>query len=274
MSIDPTYHHVKKLSILKFSGADALDFLQGQLSNDIHSLSSTWQYSGYCNPKGRLLALFLMWEENDVIFAALDSSLVEAVIKRLKMYIMRSKVVVEELSDATSVCTIDSGKTAARFEMNINESIHTLYFGQRELHVDLSGALQGVNSEAWDRACVEACEPKIDAGNVELFVPQMVNLDLLNGINFKKGCYTGQEIVARMHYLGKLKQRMYVCEVSGAAKSGDKISSGERNVGNVVSVSGDRALAVIRRELLGSALSLESGSRIVPLLDQPYPIPE
>jgi folate-binding Fe-S cluster repair protein YgfZ len=107
-----------------------------------------------------------------------------------------------------------------------------------------------------------------------MFVPQMVNLDLLGGINFKKGCYTGQEIVARMHYLGKLKQRMFVCKLDGIATSGEKILAGEKNAGNVVSVASGSALAVIRRELVNNELATESGAKLVPWATQPHSIPD
>lgn len=286
MKLDSNHHPINKLSILKFSGADTLSFLQGQLSNDINALSSSWQYSGYCNPKGRLLALFQVWKHDECVYATIDRTLVEATVKRLRMFIMRSKVTIDQLETARCSGVIgDSSQperkldgNAKRFSVEITQSKHTLYFGDRALLIELdpgdSASPAHADSQAWDLACIAAGEPTIDAGNVELFVPQMVNLDLLDGVNFKKGCYTGQEIVARMHYLGKLKQRMFVCQVDGTIASGEKILAGKKNAGNVVSVANNAALAVIRRELLEDELTTESGAKLVPWATQPYSIPD
>lgn len=279
MKPDLKHHTANNISVLQFTGADSLSFLQGQLSNDINALSSDWQYSGYCNPKGRLLALFQVWKNADVIYASLDSSLVDATMKRLRMYVMRSKVVIDEIKQARFTGLTNLESKSERFSVTVDDSIHTLHFGGRALRIDLQPSDQTSTEQAgnwrqWNLAKITAGEPTIDANNVEMFIPQMVNLDLLDGINFKKGCYTGQEIVARMHYLGKLKQRMFVCQTDGNARSGDKILAGEKSAGNIVAVSNDAALAVIRRERLDGPLNTESGTKIVPWANQPYSIPE
>ena len=113
-------------------------------------------------------------------------------------------------------------------------------------------------------------------------MPQVVNLDLLDGINFKKGCYTGQEIVARMHYLGKLKQRMFVCDITNHEAAtpivGEKVISiidgVERNAGNVVSIAEGKALAVVRIEMVSAPLRSESGSELRVSERQAYEIPD
>ncbi|MFT6032138.1 MAG: folate-binding protein YgfZ [Arenicella sp.] len=270
---------VSNLSVLRFTGPDSLSFLQGQLSNDLNALSSSWHYSGYCNPKGRLLALFQVWRNEQIIYASIDSSLVDATIKRLRMFVMRSKVVIDELTQARCLGLTDIDNNSERFSVDINESIHTLYLGTRALRIDLEPSDQmpsadTIDSQQWDLANIAEGEPTIDADNVEMFIPQMVNLDLLGGINFKKGCYTGQEIVARMHYLGKLKQRMFVCQLEGNASSGEKVISGDKNAGNIVAASAGSALAVIRRDLVNSELQTVTGTKLVPLSVQPYTIPD
>ena len=279
MSTNTAYQMVNNLSVLKFSGTEASSFLQGQLSNDVNALSASWQYTGYCNPKGRLLALFQLWRDDTDFYATLDSSILDATVKRLRMYVMRSDVVIEEITAATCAGTSNAeeaqpNEQRERFNLDIENAVHTLHFGTRTLSIDLNGAPQTTETLDWQALSIAAGEPNIDAGNVELFVPQMVNLDLLEGVNFKKGCYTGQEIVARMHYLGKLKQRMFVCQLEGNTTSGDKVLAGEKSAGNIVSVSGDKVLAVIRKELLGSNLSTASGAKIVPLEKQPYLVPD
>lgn len=275
MNTDTEHQIINNLSILKFTGADTLSFLQGQLTNDLNALSSSWQYSGYCNPKGRLLALFQLWRDGDDFYATIDTSILEATLKRLRMYVMRSKVVIEEIANATFIGDVaGENNKVERFQLDIDGPVHTLHFGDRSLLIDFSGALKGASGTSWQQAIIRAGEPNININNAELFVPQMVNLDLLDGINFKKGCYTGQEIVARMHYLGKLKQRMYVCELDGDSASGEKIMTDNKAAGNIVSASENIALAVIRREFLDHELTTDSGAKITPLLAQPYAIPD
>jgi len=280
MSSSSEFHALSTTRILKFSGADTVNFLQGQLTNDINALDgSNWQYAGYCNPKGRLLGLLKLWKDGENIYAAMDSSIVEPTIERLRMYIMRSNVFVEEANDVSCVGLLNNA-SAKRFSVEISGSVHRLNFGDRSLLVDLKGALEGVESTAWKRAGIQAGEPEIDAGNIGLFVPQMINLDLLDGINFKKGCYTGQEIVARMHYLGKLKQRMFVCNIQSGPDleltSGDKVLTNDKSAGHIVSVSKSSklALAVLRRELIDQPLVCESGAGLSIATHQPYSIPE
>ncbi len=280
MSANPNYLAIPNISIVKFSGADAESFLQGQLSNDISTLDNQWQYSGYCNPKGRLLALFQLWKHADAIYATIDKSVTDATIKRLRMYVMRSKVVIEELTVASCVGTMNHTSGLDRFSLRVDNSVHTLHYGDRVLLVDLLGELQGRESAAWKSSSIRAGEPCINAKNTEMFVPQMVNLDLLGGINFKKGCYTGQEIVARMHYLGKLKQRMFVCNIESESDtnlvSGEKISLEGKNAGNIVCASNSEkiVLAVIRREFAQGLLDCESGPQLRLATEQPYSIPE
>ena len=279
MTSKPLHIADKTTSILKFSGADTVSFLQGQLTNDVSALDGTvWQYAGYCNPKGRLLALLKLWKHKDDIYAAINSTIVEPTIKRLRMYIMRSAVTIEHLELASCVGLINDTPSNA-FDLNINDSIHTLCFNDRCLAIDLNGDLEGVDSTAWTNANILGGEPTIDANNIELFVPQMINLDLLDGINFKKGCYTGQEIVARMHYLGKLKQRMFLCDIKGQSQaklaSGEKVYADEKSAGHIVSVSNtDKlALAVLRTEHSEKTLATESGSHLVVSEKQPLSIP-
>ncbi len=288
------------ISLLKFSGADTISFLQGQLTNDLNMLDGRWQFSGYCSPKGRLLALFQLWRENDDIYALIDSSLLESTVKRLRMYIMRSKVTIEVIEQA-SIRPIFN-QEHPQFSITIEAQSRNLHHGTRTLKVSFmtestmpnatnehsNNSALNQKDDAWALSCIEAGEPTINSNNVELFVPQMVNLDLLDGINFKKGCYTGQEIVARMHYLGKLKQRMFICDVihrdtptpiAGEATpiAGEKVVSfvdgAERNAGNIVSTAAGKALAVLRTEMVNSTLKSESGCELRVSQRQAYEIP-
>lgn len=283
---------LKNLNLIKIAGDDAFTFLQGQLTNDLTQLNDelVWQYSGYCNPKGRLLALLYIWQDDEGYYAILESELREAICKRLQMYVMRSKVTLEHIESAK----IYGGRSSAELlEAKLITGSHSaqqsggltalqdgwlLSFDQRILYVESQNArteideLDSVEPEdSWLNADINDGIPKVIASTTEQFIPQMVNFDQLGGINFKKGCYTGQEIVARMHYLGNLKQRMFYCDIAVVteenSRAGDKVFAGateQKTVGNIVSISADSrcALIVLRLDAIDKALLTADGNSI------------
>jgi folate-binding protein YgfZ len=255
------------LGLLQISGADALVFLQGQVTNDVKQLNGQIaHHSGYCNPKGRLLALFLAFAHKDHIHLQLPKELIAPIAKRLKMYVMRSKVEIEDVSDSIIKIGLNGAKAIellnplfSQIPQNDYELV-TLENGaliklpgnqpRFEIFTDIANASAIWNSLAqhtkiadaayWELLEIQAGIPEVYAKTQEEFVPQMLNLDLLNGINFKKGCYTGQEIVARTHYLGTVKRRTQLAHIDGATqpKAGDDVlnSSGDI-IGKVVRCS-------------------------------------
>ena len=259
-----------QLTLLEINGDDATQFLQGQLTNDINQAVNTWQFSGYCNPKGRLLALFKVWRYQDSIYALIDNTLVDSIVKRLRMYVMRSKV---EIHISESKCfgllNVESLRQSITqisqptIDLLTNDKNaffsdgqhHILSLGDRFLYVSTQTISNAkTDSHEWLTLDIQDGLPSVAQLSTELFIPQMLNLDILGGINFKKGCYTGQEIVARMHYLGKVKQRMFVTKLSQEDENiqvGDKVYSDEslgKNAGNIVAIQGSDALAVLRTE--------------------------
>jgi len=294
MSIEKLDH----LSLLEITGDDALTFLQGQLTNDINLADNAWQYSGYCNPKGRLLALFKLWQYKGTVYALIDNSLVEEITKRLRMYVMRSKVTItltdhccygllENTSSLENTVDINNetlNDINHRHGIYSNGEEHILGYGGRFLYVSANNTLDPSllsNSQQWLTADITEGLPEVTKLSSELFIPQMLNLDTLNGINFQKGCYTGQEIVARMHYLGKSKQRMFVCELSSSSTeltAGSKVYSDhslEKSIGNLVSINNDKALAVLRIDNdMSNSFSLDANTSITPQPKQPYSFEE
>ncbi len=298
-----TAEKLDNLSLLKITGDDATTFLQGQLTNDINLANKQWQYSAYCTPKGRCIALFKIWQTDDAIFALIDKSLTEPTIKRLRMYVMRSKVVIEELEShhygafnsqaAAQITLCFSDTQLEQLEKNSflsQDNIHCLSFGGRFLIITDESiqpkTLDQQEKSKWLVNNIKEGLPQVTAQSSELFIPQMLNLDILNGINFKKGCYTGQEIVARMHYLGKLKQRMFVCSVnSNSSESstniGDKIFSDtgmKSSVGHIVNIAEESAIAVLRLDSIKTTQEKENNFHISEQTtltvnnDQPYPL--
>ena len=237
------------LGVIQVSGADALTFLQGQLTQDVAKITAERAgFAGHCSPKGRLLAHFLSWKVGDDYFLQLPRELLEPIQKRLKMYVLRSKVVLADVSNSTVRFGIAGANaaslikevfgTAALESMECAATAHgtviALPNGRYEiltagdpsaLWQKLAQDAQPVGESVWRWLQIRAGIPEIYPATQEQFVPQMVNDDLIGAVSFQKGCYTGQEIVARMHYLGKSKRRMVGAHLDAAEtpRPGDPI---------------------------------------------------
>jgi folate-binding protein YgfZ len=235
---------LSQFSTLRVSGEDAQSFLQNLLSNDIREVSATRaQYSSFNTAKGRMLATFLIWRDKDDYLLQLPNTLAEQLRKKLSMYVLRAKVKIT----GDDVISLGVSGSSAQLPMDCSQlpqfgvihadNISVIRLGDtrfllcttqaQTLWQTLSGEALPVGSACWDWLNIRAGIPVILPKTQEQFVPQMVNFDLIGGINFKKGCYPGQEIVARMHYLGKLKRRMYLAHVDGeiAPQAGDELYS-------------------------------------------------
>lgn len=220
---------------IRVSGDDARSFLHNQLTSDVQHLEAgRWQHSAWCSAKGRMLASFLVVRPTDVpaYELGLPAELLPAVIKRLRMFVLRSKVVLEDRSSlAASVALIGPG--AAEFVsgagFSVPEAVGAASDGPAGWVLRLSEAQYltvapadqlGVFSgwpgkvtlaglAAWRLAGVRNGIPAILQSTQDEFVPQMVNFDKMGGVSFHKGCYPGQEVVARTQYLGKVKRHLY-----------------------------------------------------------------
>ncbi|HEY9277512.1 MAG TPA: folate-binding protein [Methylotenera sp.] len=252
------------LGLLQLGGADALSFLQGQVTNDVKQLNGQIaHYSGYCNPKGRLLALFLAFAHKDHIHLQLPTELIAPIAKRLKMYVMRSKVEVQDVSESIIKIGVNGPKAIELLSPLFSQTPQNDYKlvslengaliklpgtqPRFEIFTDIANAPAIWNSLAqhtkiadaayWELLEIQAGIPEVYVKTQEEFVPQMLNLDLLNGINFKKGCYTGQEIVARTHYLGTVKRRTQLAHINGEKQPNagdDVLNSNGDIIGKVV----------------------------------------
>ena len=251
--------------VLRFDGADAQSFLQGQLTNDVAALDVLQsQYNGYCTPKGRLLAVMLLWRNADAFDMLLPRELCEPIRKRLSMYVLRSKVAVRDLSSSRvlfGVCGEHAGDAITALGGAAPAAAHgvtqfdavtvvRLPVQRMLLAVDLAHAdtieralvqrVPASPASLWTALDIEAGIPSVVTATQEAFVPQVVNFDLIHAVSFDKGCYPGQEIVARTRYLGKVKQRMLRARIVSAqtAAPGDKLYSatfGDQACGSIVS---------------------------------------
>ncbi|PZP58123.1 MAG: folate-binding protein [Azospira oryzae] len=272
---------LSRYGLLRVTGDDAQPFLHGQLSSDVRALTPRQaQHSSYNTAKGRMLTTFLLWQRSEGYDLQLAAELTEPIRQRLSLFILRAKVRIEDASDACVrlgvsgpgarrllapvfgrlpeaelevVHTGDAtliGLDAQRFELVTLPDQAAALWESLERHV------QPVGTPCWEWLQIRAGIPLITPATQDQFVPQMANLDAIGGISFRKGCYPGQEIVARTHYLGKVKRRLYRVHLDGSAAPapGDELYSpdaGEQSSGVVVNAApapggGYDALAVIQ----------------------------
>ena len=267
MSLGTIFADLSHFGLIRFAGEDAQQFLNGQLSCDVAGLEPRRaRYGSYNTAQGRMLASFLLWREGTVFFMQLPQSVREATQKRLSMYILRSKVKAEDASSAhvlIGVAGVNAGALlqplfaelpAAPLTLTSAEGANVLRLSADRYQIiaspERAPALRNaiakdaapVGSAVWDWLDIRAGIPFITPATREQFVPQMANLDAIGGVSFDKGCYPGQEIVARMHFLGRLKQRMYLASVAAdeAPQPGDKLYSagtGGQSCGVVVNAA-------------------------------------
>lgn len=296
-------------SVIQFSGEDSETFLQGQLSCDVRQATqSRAQLGSYCTPKGRMLATFLLWRSVDGFCMQLPYELRESIQKRLAMYVLRSKVKVSDASEATVRLGISGpGAVSGLAELGgaapqedyavaqIGDAAVIRLPGNRfEVVVApqqataawqvLSRHCMPAGSGCWEWLSIQAGIPMITAATQEQFVPQMANLELIGGVSFKKGCYPGQEIVARSQYLGKVKRRMYLVHIESDAAplAGDQLfgqGPAEQSGGLIVSAQpspggGYDALAVILSTSIeaGDVSWKTPGGPTLKLLSLPYAV--
>jgi folate-binding protein YgfZ len=249
---------ITDLGLIAVSGDEAASFLHSQLTNDVEHLApGEARLAGYCTPKGRLQASFLMWRDADSVYLQLPRELQAPLQKRLSMFVLRAKAKLRDASEEPQRAVV-LGLGGARAEAALRTHVGALpaaphavvehalgtvirlddAFGapryQWLTSVDTARATLPALAEtlalggnvAWQLAAIHAGVPQITQKTQEQFVPQMVNLELLGGVNFKKGCYPGQEIVARSQYLGKLKRRTALATIDNpAARAGDEVFS-------------------------------------------------
>jgi hypothetical protein len=260
---------LKKLGVLQLSGQDTQGFLQNLVTNDVNSLAiNQGILAGLCNPKGRLLGIFTIVRREQGFNILIPKSMTASIQQRLSMYILRSDVKIKDVSDSL-VCVglrlVDEASVSLPFpipdidyqgaefddgfiiKLPAHLAQHILFIGSTESINSLTGSTSLPTTDAciWEYDEIQAGLPMIYPDTREAFTTQQVNLDLVNGVSFKKGCYPGQEIVARLHYLGTPSRRMFVAEINAV----DEIIPGRE----VLTSEGDVAGHVVK------SISLENG---------------
>ncbi len=241
------------LGLIQVEGAETDSFLQGQLSNDLRELTETHsQMSSHCSPKGRMIANFRMLRRDDKVLLQLPKDNLPPLLKRLSMFKLRAQVDLSDAGDSLMRMGLAGPKAremlfaatdkAPELENSVQPhgELTILRMPGATPRFEILGPVKAVsalwsqlseqgagpaNSEDWALLEIRAGIPTVYADTSEAFVPQMANMQLVDGVSFTKGCYTGQEVVARMQYLGKLKRRMYLARVDSdnPPKAGDEL---------------------------------------------------
>ena len=286
--------------VIRARGADAATFLQGQLTNDVLGLDAgRARLAGFCSAKGRLQASFVVWKATDDEFLlACSASLLAPTLKRLSMFVLRARCKLSDASGEVVLWGLAGGAAtallgdAAPWEKRDRDGAALIRLPDAEGTVRaLFAASPGIepaataalSPEAWRWLEVRSGIVTIEAATVDRFVPQMVNFELVGGVDFRKGCYPGQEVVARSQYRGTTKRRTFLFDSAALARPGQDVfvagAEGEP-AGTVASAApapggGSSALVELRLAALGAG-ELRLGGADGPPLQRaalPYPSP-
>ena len=262
--------------IVRLSGPDAVAFAQAQFANDIPSLpDNQWQWSTWLTAKGRVLAIFqlLRLDAQELLLVCHDGG-AQDIAEQLRRFVFRRKVVI---SHADTLCV-----NAA---LEAPEQAHGAQIARREdglIELDVGGpalprsmligpAVAGADSTeelAWRQSDLRLGLPRLVDSQRELWTPQQLGLDRLSAYSVKKGCYPGQEIVARTHFLGKAKRSLALLHTAVGGEAGNPVTQNGASIGSIASSAGTLALAVLPLELAEGALQVaDADARIMPLLD-------
>ena len=259
---------LEHLRVLTISGEDAGELLQGQMTQDIRKLEDEKIHiTSFCNVQGRVIASAFIQGRNDQYDLILSSEIIDDLENHIKRYVLRSKVVIEQSIE----------KTFGAFKSDVNEDSKEYGSLKNDPERVLILSTQApksidnfITSEEWIRCDIENKIAIIDKESSEKFIPQMLNLDILDAVSFSKGCYTGQEVVARVQHRGKVKKRMYKINIkeTDSVDPHTQIMDQKKSVGNIVlskKIANDCiCLAVINQ--VDSTSELTVNEKIIELL--------
>ena len=220
--VKPFISLLKEFSILEVKGEDAEAFLHGQFTNHIKNLGESFRLAAYCQPQGRILALMRVVKYNDAYLLILPSDLVAGFVKRLSMFILRSKVTIREAQELSVYGLIDPNMALPEIDHAVltdgyligrvrdwNNKARVMVVGDAQT---LNDRFTGATDDAalWFKSDIESGTPWVFEKTKEAFIPQWINLDKIGGLVFDKGCYPGQEIISRVQHIGSTPRRMIV----------------------------------------------------------------
>jgi folate-binding protein YgfZ len=276
------------LAVLRFSGVDALSFLQGQISNDTRQLAENKPLlAAYSSAQGRVLALIYLLPHSSGVAAILPREILNSTAERMRKFVLRAKVRIEDPGDSLVVAGRFNANPGAPSGYSETDGIGTASVGRDSSREWLIGPAERIAATddparqvetAWRLADIRAGLPQIYAATSEAFVAQMLNLDLLDGISFTKGCYTGQEIIARTQHLGRIKRRLHRLQLPrGTWAIGQTLRLSDGRQGKLTEVIESEgrieALAVLTLEGSPSAEGEDADAVAVQAAELPLPYP-
>ena len=296
------------LGLIRVSGEDAASFLHNLVTNDIQGLATdSARTAGFCTAKGRLLAIFLVWREGNDYLLLLPREILPPLLKKLSMYVLRAKVKLTDATDERALIGISVPSAVSPAPTFLNTTLPrqgvSATGGGQLIRLDdtrwllslepaaairrwpeLTATAKPIGLAAWRWLEIAAGQPRVVAATQEAFVPQMLNLEFpaVAGVSFTKGCYPGQEIVARTHYLGKVKRRMVRARLATMAMPGAHVyapETGDQQCGALVSIApspagGFECLVSVQSSAVAAGevhLGAPDGERLT-FLPLPYPI--
>ncbi|MFA9461738.1 YgfZ/GcvT domain-containing protein [Thiohalorhabdus sp. Cl-TMA] len=307
---DPVVTDLTGRGLLTATGTEVLSFLQGQLTNDVHPAEhGSPVLAAHLSPKGRVLAGMLVFAFEDGYALEFPNDLFDTLAKRLRMFVLRADVRLDDAreewvrlgfsgngAERAAAAAVGADQPAADRVTRADRGTLAPLPGPGPAFLALVAAQQApaaldaarelarpVGQPAWELARIRAGVPDLGATVSESFIPQEANLEPLGGISYTKGCYTGQEVVARTKHLGRLKRRLYRIASPGPLKAGQAVHAAgqDQTQGRIVQAAprsdgGWEALAVLRIEAAEGEAPLrgEGAETDLELLDLPYSVTE
>ena len=226
--------HLNNRGLLKLTGSDSEAYLQAQLSNDISKLdNSSVQLNAYCQHQGKILVLFWVMRSGDDFLLSFSLDLLDSIKARLQMFVLMSDVSITNVTEHyLQIGVIDESH---KDSFTLNENLSLVLADSKNL-----SNFEFTSQDYWDKAWIDSFLPEVSIASTETYIPQMLNLDINEvGVNFSKGCFPGQEVVARLHYLGKVKRRLFAFKSDSSLSIGDTLhcteSKSAKASGSVVS---------------------------------------
>lgn len=249
-----TYIPLTHRTLLAISGEDARNFLQGLISNDVNKLSQeSALYALMLTPQGKFLYDFFIYPHNDKIFLDCSALRIEEIKKKLTMYKLRSKVVIEDLSNEFEVVAVSPDWSGASFPDSRSPQLPNRTVVKKSDYSEFEnvGLSMGKVSD-YEEIRINLCIPSDEDMGFDKSFPLEFEMDKHNAIDYQKGCYVGQEVTARTHYRGTLRKKPFVVTADEntdlSMYYSQEITSGDSKIGAMCSASGNKAIALLRME--------------------------
>ena len=288
----PLAYPLTSFAILKVTGDDRYLFLQNQFTNDLENEKKIVQLSAWCNPKGKIITNFIVINTGENYLLIFKKNIKDYVYKKLNMYILRSKVKIDDISSSclllglSNITQLKLDQTTISLDNIIMENINEKFIvrlpnsSNRYLLVTDNKTMEDVVSKLkntiefqddsnWEQLDIISGIPWINSESKEKYLPQMINLDKLKAVSFKKGCYTGQEVIAKLHYRGTVKRTMKIISSENKLYVGKNLymENSEKKVGEILNSSSYKydgiffSLAVIETDKLSNDLFSDTLSK-------------